>query len=71
MKDLQTAEIFDGRYAVDVYKLRSLEPPPRAMMAVNTARKKVLQMTTFRAMRAMRSVLCGAYEDVLPLSPPQ
>jgi hypothetical protein len=43
MKDVQTAEIFDGRYAVDVYKLRSLEPPPRVMMAVNTARKKVLQ----------------------------
>ena len=34
MKDLQTEEIFDGRNAVDVYKLRSIKPSPRAMRAV-------------------------------------
>jgi hypothetical protein len=31
MKDLQTEEIFDGRYAVDVYTLRSLKPSPRSI----------------------------------------
>lgn len=31
MKDLQTEEIFDSRYAVDVYTLRSLKPSPRSI----------------------------------------
>jgi hypothetical protein len=26
MKDLQIEEIFDGRYTVDVYKMRSIKP---------------------------------------------
>jgi hypothetical protein len=72
MKALQNEEIFDGRYAVDIYKLRSIEPSPRAMKVVNTARKKVLQNATLRAVRAMRAV----FHEVLParrtpLSSPQ
>ena len=61
MKDLQTEEIFDGRYAVDVYKLRSIKPPPRTKAECSIAREKVLQISIFMAMRAMRSVLCDAY----------
>jgi hypothetical protein len=53
MKALQNEEICDGRYAVDIYKLRSIEPSPRAMKVVNTARKKVLQNATLRAVRAV------------------
>ena len=72
MKDLQTEEIFDGRYAVDVYKLRSIKPSPQAMMAVNAARKKVLQITTFLAMRAIRAVLYKVLSaSRTPLSSPQ
>jgi hypothetical protein len=59
MKDLQNEEIWSGRYAVDIYKLRSIEPSPRAMKVVNTDRKEILQNATLRAVRAMRSVFCG------------
>jgi hypothetical protein len=31
MKDLQNEQIFDGRYAVDVYKLRSIKLSPRSI----------------------------------------
>ncbi len=37
-KDLQNEEIFDGRYAVDVYKPRSIKPSPRAIARNNTDR---------------------------------
>jgi hypothetical protein len=40
MKDLQTEEIFDGRYAVDVHKLRSIEPSPRAIVEFGIDREK-------------------------------
>jgi hypothetical protein len=56
MKDLQTEEIFDGRYTVDVYKLRSIKPSPRAIADLSTDRKKVLQINTFMTVRAMRAV---------------
>jgi hypothetical protein len=59
MKDLQTKEIFDGRYAVDVYKLRSIKPSPRAMAECSIDRKKCLQICVSMGMRAMRSILCG------------
>jgi hypothetical protein len=63
MKDLQTEEIFDGRYAVDVYKLRSLKPSPRAIAECSIDREKFLRIgVSMRAVRAMRAVLC----EVLP-----
>ena len=43
MKDLQTEEICDGRYAVDIYKLRSIKPSPRSITNGSTDRKKYLQ----------------------------
>ena len=57
MKDLQTEESFDGRYAVDVYKLQSIKPSPRAIAECSIDREKFLQIPTLRATRAMRSVL--------------
>jgi len=62
MKDLQNEEIFDGRYAVDVYKLRSIKPSPRAMAECSIDRKKYLRIGLSmgrRAARAMRTVLRG------------
>jgi hypothetical protein len=59
MKVLQTEEIFDGRYAVDVYRLRSIKPSPRVVVMKNTDRMKVLQTAAIAAVRAMRAVLCG------------
>ena len=59
MKDLQTEEIFDGRYAVDVYKLRSIKPSPRAKAECSIDRKKCLQIGISMGMRAMQSVFCG------------
>jgi len=64
MKDLQTADICDGRYAVDVYKLRSIKPSPRAIAECSIDREKFLRIGVsmgMQAARAMRSVLCGAY----------
>ena len=62
MKDLQTEEIFDGRNAVDVYKLRSMKPSPRAIAECSIDRQKVLQTATLKTMRAMRSVHCSVYQ---------
>jgi hypothetical protein len=62
MKDLQTEEIFDGRYAVDVYKLRSIKPSPRAIAECSIDREKFLRIGVsmrMRAARAMRVVLRG------------
>jgi hypothetical protein len=42
MKALQNEEIFDGRYAVDVYKLRSMKPSPRAIAECSIDRRKYL-----------------------------
>jgi hypothetical protein len=61
MKDLRTEEIFDSRYAVDVYKLRSIKPSPRAIAECSIDRRKYLQMGVSMEMRAMKSVLCDAY----------
>jgi hypothetical protein len=61
MKDLQTEEIFDGRYAVDVYKLRSIKPSPRAIAECRIDRKKLLQTGALMRVRAMRSVYCGVF----------
>jgi hypothetical protein len=64
MKDLQTEEIFDGRYAVDVYKLRSIKSSPRAIAECSIDREKFLRIGVsmgMRAARAMRAVLCGIY----------
>jgi hypothetical protein len=61
MKDLQTEEIFDSRYAVDVNKLRSIKPSPRAIAECRIDRKKFLRIGVsmgMRAARAMRSVFC-------------
>ena len=54
---MQTEEIFDGRYAVDVYKPRSIKPSPRAIAECSIDHTKFLQIPTLRASRAMRSVL--------------
>jgi hypothetical protein len=61
-KDLQTEEIFDGRYAVDIYKLRSIKASPRAIVEYGIDRKKYLQIGVsmgMRAARSMRAVLRG------------
>ena len=59
MKDLQTEEIFDGRYAVDVYKLRSINPFARAIAECSIDRRKYLQIDVSMGMRSMRAILCG------------
>ena len=59
MKDLQTEDIFDGRYAVDVYKLRSIKPSPQAIAECSIDREKFLRISVLMGMRAMRAVLCG------------
>jgi len=41
--------------------MRAIEPPTRVKMTVTTDRKKVLQIATFKTMRAMRSVVYDAY----------
>jgi hypothetical protein len=46
-----------GRYIWE----RSVSIPWRSITPSNTNRKKVLQITTFMALRAMRSVFCGIY----------
>jgi hypothetical protein len=56
MKDLQTEEIFDGRYAVDVDKLRLIKPSARAIAECSIDREKFLRISVSMAMRA---VLCG------------
>jgi hypothetical protein len=58
MKDLQK-EIWSGRCAVDIYKLRSIERSPRAIVEYGIDRRKCLQICVSMGMRAMRSVLCG------------
>jgi hypothetical protein len=61
MKDLQTEEIFDGRYAVDVYNLRSIKPSPRAIAECSIDREKFLRIGVsmgMRAARAMQAVFC-------------
>src|SRR5215216_1257099 len=65
MKDLQTEEVFDGRFAVDVYKLRSIKPSPRAIAECSIYRKKYLQISRLRAMRA---VLCDVLENAALLT---
>jgi hypothetical protein len=62
MKDLQTEEIFDGRYAVDVYKLRSIKPSPRTVAECSIDREKFLRIGVSMGMRAMRAVLYSAYQ---------
>ena len=56
MKDLQTEEIFDGRYAVDVYKLRSIKPSPRAIAECSIDRENFLRIGVSSMMRSMRAV---------------
>jgi hypothetical protein len=60
MKDLQPEEIFDRRYAVDVYKLRSMKPSPRAIVECSIDREKFLRIGVSMGMRAMRAVFCDA-----------
>jgi hypothetical protein len=62
MKDLQTEEILDGRYAVDVYKLRSIKPSPRAIAECSIDREKFLRIGVSMGMRAARAV----FREVLP-----
>src|SRR5918998_745964 len=62
MKDLQTEEIFDGRYKVDVYKLRSINPSPRSIAECNIDRRKYLQIGASMGMQALRSVFCEFLE---------
>ena len=68
MKELQTEEILDGRYAVDVYKLRSINSSPQTIAECSIDRKKFLRIGLsmgMRAARVMRAVLRGvltAYE---------
>ena len=57
MKDLQNEEICSGRCAVDIYKLRSIEPSPREIAECSIDRRKYLQISVSMGMRAMRSVL--------------
>src|SRR5919107_1173299 len=59
MKDLQTEEIFDGRYAVDVYKLRSINPFARAIAECSIDRRNYLQIDVSMGMQSMRAILCG------------
>jgi hypothetical protein len=61
MKDLQTEEIFDSRYAVDVYKLRSIQPSARSIAKCSIDRGKYLRIGVsmgMRAVRSMRAVFC-------------
>jgi hypothetical protein len=53
MKDLQTEEIFDGRYAVDVYKLRSIKPSARAIAECSIDCEKFLRIGVSMGMRAV------------------
>jgi hypothetical protein len=48
-----------GRYCGRYLRLRSIISDLRAVTVDNIARKKPLQMGTFTALRAMRSVFCG------------
>ena len=59
MKDLQTKEIWGGRYAVEVYKLRSINPSARAIAECSIDRRKYLQIDVSMGMRSMRAILCG------------
>jgi hypothetical protein len=59
MKDLQIEEIFDGRCAVDVYKLRSINSFARAIAECSIDRRKYLQIDVSMGMRSMRAILCG------------
>ena len=59
MKDLQIEEIFDGRCAVDVYKLRSINSFARAIAECSIDRRKYLQIDVSMGMQSMRAILCG------------
>ena len=50
--------ILHVRSAVAIWELRPIQPSARAMMAINTDRKKVLQTPAFPMVRAMRAVFC-------------
>ena len=67
MKDLQNEEIFDGRYAVDVYKLRSIKPSPRAIAECSIDREKFLRIGVSMGMRAMRAVFCQTLRQKIVL----
>jgi hypothetical protein len=57
-KDQQTEEIWGGRYAVDIYKLRSIKSSARVIVEYGIDRKKSLQIDISMGMRAMRAVFC-------------
>jgi len=69
MKDLQSEEIWG---AVDIYKLRSIEPSPRTIAECSTDRKKYLQIDVSMGMRAMRAIVCDVLlARLAPLPSPQ
>ena len=53
---------------VAICEIRAIEPSTRVMIAITTDRKKVLQTGALMRVRAMRSVLCSVYEDVVVLA---
>ena len=61
MKELQTEEVFDGRYAVDVYKLRSINSSPRTIAEWGIDRKKYLRIGLSMGMRAVLRGVLTAY----------
>jgi hypothetical protein len=61
IRALQTEEIFDGRCAGDVYKLRPIKSSPRAIAECSIDREKVLQTGALMRVQAMRAVSCDAY----------
>jgi hypothetical protein len=65
MKDLQNEEILDGRCAVDVYKLRSIKPSPRAIAECSIDRQKFLRIGVSMGMRAARAMR-AVFREVLP-----
>jgi hypothetical protein len=48
--------------------MQAIEPSTPVMITINTDRKKVLQTGVLMRVRAMRSVLCSVYEDVVVLA---
>jgi hypothetical protein len=67
MKDLQTEEIWSGRCAVDVYKLRSIKPSLCVVGMENTDRMKVLQTAALPLVRAMRAVFWRSLRQKIAL----
>jgi hypothetical protein len=67
MKDLQTEEIWSGRCAVDVYKLRSIKPSLCVVVMENTDRMKVLQTAALPLVRAMRAVFWRSLRQKIAL----